>query len=212
MLNRKKDVVDSTSSEDEVTKSVLKEAANHEFYKTVSSPTTNPNASRISQRERSQNSVKHSEDLAKPKSLRHDLNKEERFENFGVTPTFQKYVAKKLDEIIEKSIIVKDKKDHSSIATTTDSTDNSTGIKLLSSSVEFLTAEREPEVLPKRRKVEVTIDEVATLSRCKEVAVDAERILSKKDTKAWTSKRGEPEYKYRKLKNGTLVEQIKEFK
>lgn len=38
-------------------------------------------------------------------SLRKDLEEKKTFSNFGVSPTFQNYVAKKLDEIIEKYVI-----------------------------------------------------------------------------------------------------------
>lgn len=40
-----------------------------------------------------------------PVSLRKDLEEKKTFPNFGVSPTFQNYVAKKLDEIIEKYVI-----------------------------------------------------------------------------------------------------------
>ncbi|XP_076644753.1 uncharacterized protein LOC143354489 [Halictus rubicundus] len=206
MLNKNKNVDDSTSSEDETIKSVLKEATDHEFLKDIYFSAKEPDDSGISQKTNGQNNSKHSEET-KPKSLRPDLEQKEKFENFGVTPSFQKYVAKKLDEIIEKSIKIKNKIEHDSVATSTESSDNNSGIKLLSSSVEFLTAEEQLEELPRKRKAKVSIDENATMLKCREVAVDPGKILSKSDTKAWTSKRGEPEFKYKKLKNGTLVEQ-----
>lgn len=40
-----------------------------------------------------------------PVSLRKDLEEKKAFSNFGVSSTFQNYVAKKLDEIIEKYVI-----------------------------------------------------------------------------------------------------------
>lgn len=80
---------------------------------------------------------------------------------------------------------------------------------LFNSSAEFLTAEEENIELqhPKRRKIKKSINEKVNISRCKEVAVDPEWVLSKIETKAWTSKRKEPEFKYKKLTNGTLLEQ-----
>jgi hypothetical protein len=45
-----------------------------------------------------------------------------------------------------------------------------------------------------------------TLSKFREVAVDPEHILNKVDTEAWVNRRPEPEFKYKRLKNGTLVE------
>lgn len=44
--------------------------------------------------------------IINPISLRKKLEHEDTFSNFGVTPTFQNYVAKKLDEIIEKYVII----------------------------------------------------------------------------------------------------------
>lgn len=37
-------------------------------------------------------------------SLRTNLKQENQFINFGVTPTFQSFVAKKLDEMLEKYV------------------------------------------------------------------------------------------------------------
>lgn len=72
--------------------------------------------------------------------------------------------------------------------------------------MEFLTTKQEIEKPQKRRKVQSTIDDKTNFIRCKEVAVDPKQILSKADTKAWKCKRKEPEFKYKRLKNGTLVE------
>lgn len=38
-------------------------------------------------------------------SLRTSLKQEDQFTNFGVTTTFQNFVAKKLDEMLEKYVI-----------------------------------------------------------------------------------------------------------
>lgn len=35
-------------------------------------------------------------------SLKISLKQEDKFTNFGVTPTFQSFIAKKLDEILER--------------------------------------------------------------------------------------------------------------
>lgn len=89
------------------------------------------------------------------------------------------------------------------------------GIKLLNSSENFLTtleACTEHEKVSKKRKKHRKIskdpaDDVDAMSKFREAAIDPERILSKSDTRAWTSKRPEPDFKYKKLKDGTLVEQ-----
>lgn len=104
-----------------------------------------------------------------------------------------------------RSIKVK-KKNINSIINEKKEKDNIYGIKLLNSSVQFLTTEEKSEKPQKKRKIKATIDEKTNFSKCKIVAVDPERILSKIDTEAWTSKRKEPEFNYKKLKNGTLVE------
>ena len=72
--------------------------------------------------------------------------------------------------------------------------------------MEFLTTEKEDEKSQRKRKIEATIDDEMNLLKCKQVAVDPEQILSKVETKAWTSRRKGPEFNYKKLKNGTLVE------
>ncbi|KZC07725.1 PREDICTED: uncharacterized protein LOC107185931 [Dufourea novaeangliae] len=204
MLNKNiNDEGESSSSADEISRDALKEATDHEFLKDTYFSTMKSNDSKNSE-DKTRNSA-YVENIIKPKSLRQDLKQKECFDNFGVSPSFQNYVAKKLDEIIEKSVKLKSRK-HNSFTNNEGNVDNS-GIKLLSSSADFLTAEEEIEKPQKRRRTEVAIDEKATLLKCKEVAVDPEKILSKTDTKAWTSKRKEPEFKYKRLKNGTLVEQ-----
>lgn len=46
-----------------------------------------------------------SDNLTNLKSLRKGVEQKDSFENFGVSPSFQNYVAKKLDEIIEKCLL-----------------------------------------------------------------------------------------------------------
>ncbi|XP_043250599.1 protein CUSTOS-like [Colletes gigas] len=195
---------DSTSSEDEVSKDALREATDHHFFKNTYLSTTKSENTKISEKTNEDIRIENSTSI---KSLRKNLDQEDHFENFGASPSFQNYVARKLDEVIEKSIKLKDKKKKSTSSTDDkESTDNSIGIKLLSSSVEFLTEKEEVEKPQKKRKIPATIDDKKNLVKCKEVAVDPKWILSKTDTKAWKSKRKEPEFKYKKLKNGTLVE------
>ncbi|XP_076625344.1 uncharacterized protein LOC143343883 [Colletes latitarsis] len=193
---------DSTSSEDEVSKDALREATDHHFFKNTYLSTTKSESSKISEKTNEDTRIENSTNI---KSLRKDLDQEDHFENFGASPSFQNYVARKLDEAIEKSIKLKVKKKITSSTDDKESTDNSIGIKLLSSSVEFLTAKEEVEK-PQKRKIQTTIDDKKNFEKCKEVAVDPKWILSKTDTKAWKCKRKEPEFKYKKLKNGTLVE------
>ncbi|XP_076761801.1 uncharacterized protein LOC143429864 [Xylocopa sonorina] len=199
---------DSSSSEDEISKDALAEAVDHQFLKNSYLSNQTTEKSDISKKIDKYDNLAENKDSTKPISLRHDSENQDRFFSFGVSPSFQSYVAKQLDGIIEKSIRIKKKEVDYNVVDEKESEDNNCGIKLLNSSVDFLSAEEESiEVKPrKRRKSETTIDDEATLLKCKEVALEPERILSKEETKAWTSKRKEPEFKYKRLKSGTLVE------
>ena len=208
MLNKNND--DSSSSEDEISKNALKEATDHQFLKDAYFSATKSEISVVSEKiDKRTNSVR-TDNLTNLKSLRKGVEQKDSFENFGVSPSFQNYVAKKLDEIIEKSITLKEKKRESgSVADSEENPGDSSGVKLLSTSIQYLTTEEEALELqkPQKRKIKETIDDKANISKCKEVAVDPNWILSKEETKAWTSKRRGPEFNYKRLKNGSLVEQ-----
>lgn len=45
-----------------------------------------------------------------------------------------------------------------------------------------------------------------TLSKFREAAINPESILSKSDMIVWSSKYSKPEFKYKKLKDGILIE------
>lgn len=85
------------------------------------------------------------------------------------------------------------------------------GIKLLSSSKHFLCTTEvhivHEKKSKKRKKYHELVEDNEAMLKFQEAAVNPEHILSKLDTKTWTSKRPEPEFKYKKLKNGTLIEQ-----
>ncbi|KAK9305812.1 hypothetical protein QLX08_003318 [Tetragonisca angustula] len=196
---------DSSSSEDEISKDALKEAIDHQFLKNDYFSNEKFQNSDVFKKTDEHNDLTENTNVRNLVSLRKDLEEKKTFSNFGVSPTFQSFVAKKLDEIIEKSIKIK-KKDINSIINKKEDKDNNCGIKLLNSSVEFLTTEKEDEKSQRKRKIEATIDDEMNLLKCKQVAVDPEQILSKVETKAWTSRRKGPEFNYKKLKNGTLVE------
>ncbi|KAG6800075.1 protein CUSTOS [Apis mellifera caucasica] len=200
MLEKNND--DSSSSEDEISTNAIKEATDHQLLKEHYFSNEKFKNTDVSKKPNECNSI---EINTNPISLRKKLEHEDTFSNFGVTPTFQNYVAKKLDEMLEKSIKIK-KKTTDNIINEKDNESNNYGIKLLNSSSEFLTLEEDLTKFQKKRKMETNIDEKANLLKCKEVAVDPEHILSKIDTKAWTNKRKEIEFNYKKLKNGTLVE------
>ncbi|CAL7938744.1 unnamed protein product [Xylocopa violacea] len=205
MLDKSND--DSSSSEDEIPKDALEEAVDHQFLKNSYLSNHSSEKTDISKETDEQNDLTKNENSTKPISLRKDSENQDRFFNFGVSPSFQSYVAKQLDGIIEKSIRIKKKK-VDDVTDEKESEDNNCGIKLLNSSVDFLSAKEESiEEKPQRkRKSETTIDHKETLVKCKEAALEPDRILSREETKAWTSKRKEPEFKYKRMKNGTLIE------
>ncbi|CAK9811384.1 hypothetical protein ANTPLA_LOCUS7006 [Anthophora plagiata] len=206
MLNKNNE--DSSSSEDEVTKNALKEATDFQFLKDSYFLDKKSEVSAISDKTDQQNNLTKSTGLTKPVSLRPNLEQANQFTTFGVKPTFQSYVAKKLDVIIEKSIKFKEKETNNLI-NEMQNEDSNYGIKLLNSSTEFLAAKEAVDEIPeppRKRKIEATMDDKANLLKCREVTVDPEVILSKKETKAWSNRRKGKEFKYKKQKNGTLVE------
>ncbi|KOC65096.1 hypothetical protein WH47_04686 [Habropoda laboriosa] len=198
---------DSSSSEDEITKNALKEATDHQFLKNSYFLNSKSKVSDVSDKTDQQNNSIKNKDLTNPVSLRPNLEQTKQFTIFGVEPTFQHYVAKKLDVIIEKSIKFKNKETNNFI-NEKESEDSNYGIKLLKSSAEFLTAKEEVDEIPKprKRKIEATMDDEANLLKCREVTVDPEVILSKEETKAWIERRKGKEFKYKRQKDGTLVE------
>ncbi|KAL0126856.1 hypothetical protein PUN28_005310 [Cardiocondyla obscurior] len=183
---------DLSSSEDETSANILKEAIDQQF---LNDDLYNVEKVDVNRRHKVQNN-----NLDKT-SLR-IISKQDKFTNFGVTPTFQSFIAKKLDEILERENIdycgqQKRKKN------------KSFGIKLLSTSKKSLTVKiKEDCTKNKRFKGDMQTAEFDDddLSKFQEVAVDPEHILSKLDTKVWANKRPESEFKYKKLKNGSLVE------
>jgi len=87
--------------------------------------------------------------------------------------------------------------------------DKSSGIKLLRTSKKLLIIAKVGEECTNhdkksRKKRQITKNE--DLSKFQEAAIDPEYILSKLNTKVWVNKHPESEFKYKKLKNGTLIE------
>lgn len=82
------------------------------------------------------------------------------------------------------------------------------GIKLLSTSKKLLTVVKLREEHEKKSKKnrQIVKHNSDVLLKFREAAIDSERILTKLDTKAWVNRRPEPEFKYKRLKNGTLIE------
>jgi len=88
--------------------------------------------------------------------------------------------------------------------------DKHSGIKLLRTSKKLLiiakVGEECTEHDKKSRKKRQIAENDEDLSKFREAAIDPEYILSKLDTKVWVNKHPESEFKYKKLKNGTLIE------
>ncbi|XP_025995834.1 uncharacterized protein LOC105193021 [Solenopsis invicta] len=151
------------------------------------------------------------------KNLKTNLRQEDKFMNFGVTPTFQSYIAKKLSEILERDIELESSETSNCHSKQKRKKDKSSGIKLLSTSTNLLIIkkkirEKKSENLEyerrfkRNRQIVQGMEDDKSLSKFREVAVDPEHILNKLDTEAWVNRRPEPEFKYKRLKNGTLVE------
>ncbi|XP_012540534.1 uncharacterized protein LOC105839060 isoform X2 [Monomorium pharaonis] len=198
--------LDLSSSEDEVFTDNLKQAIDQQF---LHDDLYNTEKAKVTQSETAIN------ELVKNKSLRTSLRQEDKFTNFGVTSTFQSYIAKKLGEVLEQKIESKSNETNSCNERKR-RRDKNFGIKLLSTSKKLLTIAKEIEQEKlesmecerriKKNKIAEETEENQALSTFQEIAVDPEYILSKVDTEAWVNKRPEPDFKYKKLKNGTLVE------
>lgn len=82
------------------------------------------------------------------------------------------------------------------------------GIKLLSTSKKFVTTKEITKLFAKHKKElrkGSQIIEDSSLSKFQEAAIDPECILSKSDI-VWNSEYSEPEFKYKKSKDGILIE------
>ncbi|XP_025154238.1 uncharacterized protein LOC105182323 isoform X2 [Harpegnathos saltator] len=158
-MTKSNEEMDISSSEDEISTHILKEAVDQQFL--------NENLYNTQSRELKINK-------SNKKSLRTNLKEKNQFINFGVTTTFQNFVAKKLDEMLE------------------------------STTETYPVHEKKSK---KRKNCYELVEDDDAISKFREAAVDPGHILNKLDTKAWTNKRPEPEFKYKRLKNGTLIEQ-----
>ncbi|KYM98371.1 hypothetical protein ALC62_10894 [Cyphomyrmex costatus] len=194
--------VDSSSSEDENFTNNLKEAIDQQFL--------NNNLYSVEKVKAVSQSEPKTSKLDKSYSLRLNSKQEDNFTNFGVTATFQSFIAKKLDEILERSIKMESDKIANYCDKQKQRKDKNFGIKLLSTSNKLLTvAKVEEECMEYKKKFkrnrQIREDD-ETSSKFQEAVIDPESILNKLDTKAWVNKRPESDFKYKRLKNGTLIE------
>lgn len=136
-----------------------------------------------------------------------DTNK---FNNeLNVTPEFQKFVAKKLSQILEKQL----SKDFDITANTKSirkckKDTKSSGVKLLHASKHYLDVDADAENDGTRRK-QVKLgkrhDDADDREKCKEAAVDPQKILNREEIKHWAKSHSKPHFVYRKNAAGEFV-------
>ncbi|XP_015180930.1 PREDICTED: uncharacterized protein LOC107068734 [Polistes dominula] len=199
MSNKNINDGESSSSEDEIIKKALKEAADISYLK------SNLFDAQITK----DSETKEKLNNTNAKSLRQNLEENDDFFNFGVTVTFKAFIAKKLNALLERTV----QWDERTNSQTTiqdnneDKLNKNNGIKLLNSSTILLTAEDEVEELHNYKRRKKSVDKVIDKSKFQEATVNPEWILSKVETKFWTERRKGAVFKYKKSKDGTLVEQ-----
>lgn len=167
---------DDSSSEDEITKRILKDSIDTDLL-TNDLYSSNPSKNSLD-KIKSINTVQ-----IKP-SLRHIIEDDGHNHNFiKVTPEFQEFVAKSLFKHLESEIIEKKKK-HKKLKI--DNTDESRGIHLFNGSAKLLNSSLdEPTTeIKRKRHLKNTSDEVI-LQRASETAVSPEWILNRDAVQGW---------------------------
>ncbi|XP_034938216.1 protein CUSTOS-like [Chelonus insularis] len=198
-------VNDYSSSDDEFTKQALKEATDQEFF--TNSLFKAKKAEGKHESEKATNSDENLEKQLKP-SLRINPHRVDNFHSFGVTQSYKDYVAKKLSEILDREIEIEDvenKEEHES----SENKVNLVGIKLLKTSAHILTGDEieEQKVLSKRKRPSIHSEKTTEiLSKCREAAVDPEKIISKLEVQSWDERQRGTVFKYKKLADGSLIE------
>ncbi|XP_011877032.1 PREDICTED: uncharacterized protein LOC105567086 [Vollenhovia emeryi] len=192
-----------SSSEDEASTSILREAIDQEFL--------NDDLYSMEEARVIPSSVAQIDKLNK-NSRRTSSKQEDKFTNFGVTAACQSFIAKKLDEILDRTIELEGNKTTNCCDEEKRKRSKKYGIKLMSTSKNLLTAAKVRENCAEQVKTSKRNRQIADdgdeddLSKFREAAVDHKRILNKLDTKDWVNKRPEPEFRYKRLKNGNLIE------
>lgn len=83
------------------------------------------------------------------------------------------------------------------------------GIKLLSDSTDVINCEEEILPVPEKRKRKLkdrSENNISNIEKCKQAAVDPEFILSKFEVGSWNERPKGTVFKYKKMPNGTLIE------
>lgn len=156
--------------------------------------------------------IEHTEPSEKklPPSLRKVQDEDEQFNLFRVTPEFQNHVAKHLSKALEQKL--------QKLLTSATHIDNiprkkrrKSCVKLFKSSKKFLKIDKNNIEDTSSDKTNLVhrpfskVGEQVDETLLKQVAVDPQAILSKKDTKFWSNRSKAPIYNYRKSSEGSLV-------
>ncbi|KAJ8667490.1 hypothetical protein QAD02_009153 [Eretmocerus hayati] len=195
-MKRQNDL-ETSSSEDEACLEALREAADHNFLKKS-----------FFSNEEKKIDIKFVPAIETQAIIKHDDDVEEDYSHHGLTQTCRDFIARKLNERLEKDIILK----HDPASECLNKTDSKheTGIKLFTSSKDILTEFEIPTEPPSVRKrqslTSSSFNEKSNLLRCQEVAIDPDTILSQHEVKHWTIRKPGKIFKYKKLKNGKLSE------
>lgn len=150
---------------------------------------------------------------ALPKSLRRTFEAVEESNEFGVTQDFKNFVAKQLAKSLDKCVEVIDHKDDSDRSIDGKKSQKiSSGIKLMSDSRvnlnDFDSNEGENVEHNKRhgKRLKTLENFAERISKCEEVAVEPDWILSKASTAVWANRPKGVVYKYKKSNDGGLIE------
>ncbi|KAI4454320.1 integrator complex subunit 2 [Holotrichia oblita] len=146
-------------------------------------------------------------------SLRPIKDDQEQFNLLDVTPEFQKFVAKRLGEYLEKDL---QKRLTFDIKYKPRKRCKKAGVKLFRNSSDFISLKKDIVDELKLKRVEIkrrTIesDDTGESAKIKSCAVDPNDILSRRETEFWTPRRKGEVFDYKRTQNGQLVSIEKEF-
>lgn len=187
------------SSEDEISPSILQEAIDQQFL-----------TNNLYTEGRVESTLESDLEINKPNGESFRSSKQDKFTNFCVTDTFQKFIANKLDEILEKTIKLKRNKTTECLIKQKRKRNKNSGIKLLSTSKKFVTTKEITKLLTKHKekleRCSQIVEDDDSLLKFQEAAVSPESILDQSDMIVYNSKYSKPEFKYKKLKDSILIE------
>ncbi|XP_044267899.1 protein CUSTOS-like [Tribolium madens] len=137
----------------------------------------------------------------KQESLRRSKDEDDQFNLFRVSPEFQNYVAKHLSQILDK--MLKDRFETKNYENFIKPKRRKSRIKLLRDSPHYISVKIR-KVMPQVKKSEVE-DESDNEAKFRTVVVSPDDILSKKDTKHWSTRSKAPVYTYYQTEQGLIL-------